>query len=219
MKRAWVLVLLGSAWSACFAQDGSLDIVGDAFDLDSGEFLYRELHDCGQREQLCTVDYVDQSGILIARKSMDYTSNPFQPRLSMTNLRSAEQFHYEPELGRNLVADAGFDNFVRDSWQDLEAGRKVNFEFVVLGMDKPLRMTIRQDSAASCAQDRTCLKIVLDSWLLRNFVDPIKLVYSSTDQKLLRFSGVSNIKAVDGGSLNVNILYSYGEEEWLQRVF
>jgi hypothetical protein len=137
----------------------------------------------------------------------------------MTNLRSAEQFHHEPELGRNLVADAGFDNFVRDSWQDLEAGQTVDFEFVVLGMDKPLRMAISQDRAANCAAERSCLKIVLDSWLLRNFVYPIRLQYSNSDQKLLRFTGLSNIKDADGGLLKVNILYSYGEEEWLQRVF
>jgi hypothetical protein len=133
--------------------------------------------------------------------------------LSMKNLRAAEQFDYEPAQDLELVADAGFDNFVRGNWEDLQAGQTVNFQFVVLGMDRPLNMNISEEPVGECRDGNMCLHIALDSWLLRRFIEPIRLEYSRQEKRLLRFSGMSNIKGVDGESLNVDILYRYSEEE------
>jgi hypothetical protein len=219
VKPALIFLLLNLAWTSCHAQDGSLDIVGEAFDQNSGEFLYREMHDCTENAETCSIEYRDQTGQVFATKLVDYSGNPWQPRLSMKNLRAAEQFDYQPTPDMALVADAGFDNFVRGNWEDLQAGQTVNFRFVVLGMARPLKMNASEESATQCTGGNMCLKIALDSWLLKRFVDPIRLEYSRKEKRLLRFSGISNIKGVDGESLNVDILYRYSEEEELSRVF
>ena len=68
----------------------------------------------------------------------------------------------------------------------------------------------RADQQA-CSQDELCLEIKVDSWLLGILASPIELAYSREDRKLLRFSGVSNIKGKNGESLHVDILYAYGD--------
>ena len=69
-------------------------------------------------------------------------------------------------------------------------------------------------TAGTCAQ--VCLQIELDSWLLGMLVDPFELTYDRGSRRLLRFTGVSNLKDGEGQSQQVDIHYRY-PEDWEQR--
>jgi len=187
-------------------------VVGKAYDRDTGYFVYSEHHICGEDRQLCTVKYKDSFGVMFAKKELDYRQNPMTPSLVMIDYRRGEEVRVPASDQDNLVVDAGFDNYVRSIWDVLDGGDKTKFPFLVVGFDKPIKMMARRSNADDCTAAELCLEINLDSWLLGRFIAPVKLSYSRADRRLLRFSGISNIKDVNGDSLHVDIHYQYDEE-------
>lgn len=184
-------------------------VVGSAYNKDTGTFVYSEHHFCGEDQMLCTVQYRDSLGVIFAEKHLDYRQNPLSPSLLMTDYRSGVESRVTASEQENLVVDAGFDNFVRSIWDTLDAGDNAKFPFLVVGFDKPINMKALRSSAGDCTAAELCLDIKLDSWFLGMIIDPIELSYSRAQRRLLRFSGISNIKDENGESLNVDIHYQY----------
>ena len=122
------------------------------------------------------------------------------------------RIHFAEDDG-NLVVDAGFDNFVRAQWETLANGQPVRFRFRGVGFDAPIDMKIDLNDEDDCETGNLCLAINIDSWLLSNFVDPIQLSYSRGDRRLLRYSGISNLRDAGGDSMNVDIYYVYPDSE------
>lgn len=197
--------------SAASAESTSETVIGSAYDRSSGNLIYREHHACDVPPIQCSVDYRDATGELIAQKRLDYSSGPYSPTLVMTDFRQDEGMSETLSGSPEWVVDAGFDNYVRSQWETLDAGEPVKFPFLVPGFEKPLKMRAQRAGNESCIAEELCLEIVLDSWLLGMLVDPITLSYSRPERRLLRFGGISNIRGVDGESLNVDILYHYGD--------
>ena len=187
-------------------------VVGSAYDKTSGELLYREYHFCKEQSLQCSVKYIDGSGELIARKELDYSSGLTSPSLVMHDYRRSVELSYVSRENEDLVVDAGFDNFVRSKWEDLAKGKTITFPFLVAGFERPLKMRAQLDDAPSCESKDMCLEINVDSWFLGLLTDPIALSYSRDSRRLLRFQGISNIRAEDGGSLMVDIRYQYGDD-------
>jgi hypothetical protein len=184
-------------------------VFGIAYDRESGQLLYREYHQCRSDSLECSVDYRDPSGDLIARKELDYTASLTRPVLVMNDYRSGLELNIEQDDRKGLVVDAGFDHFVRGKWADLISGDVVRFPFLVAGFDEPLKMRAGLDKTISCPAQELCLEIALDSWVMRFLADPIGLVYSRDDRKLLRYQGLSNIRGEQNESLFVDIHYQY----------
>jgi hypothetical protein len=192
------------------AAGADFQILGSAYDLSGGEFLYSEHHRCTRDNLHCSVDYRDGVGDLIAQKKLDFSDSPHGPALLMQDYRRAVEFELSSDNRDDLVIDAGFDNFLRSKWSALEGGETVNFSFLVLGVEEPLMMQATMDDSSSCPVQQLCLVVNLDSWLLGLLVDPIQLSYSRDDQKLLRYEGPSNLQGEGGESLDVVIHYEYG---------
>ncbi len=186
-------------------------ILGNAYDQGGGEFLYSEHHYCTQDASQCTVEYRDIFGDLIAQKKLDFSASPFRPALLMKDYRRAIKLEVGFSDRKDLVVDAGFDNFLRSRWNALDKGESVRFPFLVVGYDDPLRVRAKLDDTGSCAAEELCLEISLDSWFLGLLVDPIELAYSREARKLLRYQGPSNIQGENGESLKVIIHYQYNE--------
>ncbi|MEH6592085.1 MAG: hypothetical protein V7746_17615 [Halioglobus sp.] len=184
-------------------------ILGRAFDADSGDLLYSEHHFCAEDMLECVVNYRDSYGELIARKTLDFSTGSYQPSLQMSDFRRSSEYSFNTSKQENLVVDAGFDNFIRGNWQDLDEGEVVKFPFKVMGIDSPLKMQALRDVSGDCNDKQLCLKVTLDSWFLGMLVAPIKLSYSKEGRRLLRFRGVSNIVGAAGESLNVDLRYDY----------
>jgi len=184
-------------------------VVGTAYDRDGGYILYTEHHFCGDEGRFCTVQYRDTAGDMIAQKTVEYPGSPFGPALTMTDYRLGTTLSVPATDEDNIIIDAGFDNYVRSIWEQVDNGESVRFAFLVAGFKKPLNMRADLDTSGDCHQVELCLEINLDSWLLGMLVPPIELAYSRENRKLLRFTGVSNIKGENGESLNVDIYYQY----------
>ena len=164
---------------------------------------------------LCTVQYRDSLGVIFAEKHLDYRQNPLSPSLLMTDYRSGVESRVSTSTQENLVVDAGFDNFVRSIWDTLDAGGNAKFPFLVVGFDKPIKMKAHRSTAGDCTAAELCLEIKLDSWFLGMIIDPIELSYARAVRRLLRFSGISNIKGENGESQNVDIHYQYDNGQLL----
>ena len=134
------------------------------------------------------------------------------PQVVVTDFRNESTVEASAGDRSDLVVDAGFDNFVRSVWIQLEAGTEVKFPFLVVGLNDPVNMTALRTESDACTAMELCLEVNLDSWFLRLLVAPIELSYSLQDKRLLRFSGISNIKGDKGESLDVDILYRYNNE-------
>ena len=55
-----------------FASSGALamNVVGEAYSIDSNELRYREIHQCSVSGDRCTVEYQDPRGTVFARKTV-----------------------------------------------------------------------------------------------------------------------------------------------------
>ena len=184
-------------------------VIGNAYDRESGQYLYSEYHSCTGDALECLVDYRDSSGELIASKKLNYTTGPTQPSLAIKDYRTGIDTRIASQHREGLVVDAGFDNFVRSQWDILATGDTVKFPFLVPGFDEPLKMRANLDRSRSCGDEELCLEISLDSWLLSLLADPINLVYSRENRRLVRYQGLSNIRGENSESLIVDIHYDY----------
>ena len=187
----------------------AMKIIGEARDLSSGELLYREHHRCEDDGILCSISYVDEGGAVIAKKTMDYSRGDITPLLQINDYRFERELVIDAEAKAGLVVDAGFDNFIRNNWQELSRNNKVSFNFLIPGRDSPLKMEAHQSKSGDCESSALCLVVALDNWLLAAITDPILLTYSRESRRLLRYRGISNLASNDGKSQEVDILYSY----------
>ncbi len=188
------------------------DVIGQAFSPESGELLYSEHHFCNNSNQQCEVLYLDTLGEVFARKELDYSLSEKSPGLRLRDFRTDVDLQLEPSGDPELVVDAGFDNYVRLRWDELLEGDDVRFPFLVAGREEPLKMRAGPGRQAECDPRRVCLQIELDSWFLGMLVDPFELTYDRGSRRLLRFTGVSNLKDEEGQSQQVDIHYRYPEE-------
>ncbi len=187
-------------------------VLGKAYERNTGAFLYNEQHFCSEQRLLCTVEYTDAAGEVFAEKRLDFRQSLVGPSLVMNDYRNQKEISIPASQSDELVIDAGFDNFVRSSWEELSDGEQISFPFLPAGFDKPLNMRALRSDKADCKVERLCLDIKLDSWLLAMIIAPIELSYSRSNRRLLHFSGVSNIRDEDGETQDVDIHYEYLEE-------
>jgi hypothetical protein len=191
------------------AGNAEYEVIGNAYDHVSGQHLYSEYHSCKSDNLECLVDYRDSSGQLIASKKLNYSTGLTQPALIMKDYRTGIATSIGSQHREGLVVDAGFDNFVRGQWNVLTIGDTVKFPFLVAGFDEPLKMRANLDRSRSCIDEELCLEISLDSWILGFLAEPINLVYSRENRRLLRYQGLSNIRGDSSESLIVDIHYDY----------
>lgn len=212
------LLMLSLQATAIAQTDPSFFVIGNAYDRKEGHLLYTENHYCAVRNQQCSVEYRDKQGTTFAKKEINYSASSQAPQVVFTDLRNALTVEIFVGDRNDLVVDAGFDNYVRSVWDQLEAGTEVKFPFLVIGLKNPIDMTALRTESEACTDTELCLEVNLESWFFRLLVAPIELSYSLQDKRLLRFSGVSNIKGDEGESLDVDILYRYDDELPLDRL-
>lgn len=209
-KLAWSLVFLLVFSPAVLSDSADIPtVVGTAYDRDSGRLLYTERHFCSDEGRICTVQYRDNSGGMIAQKTLDYRAGRFSPAMTMTDYRLGIELSLPTSEQENIVVDAGFDNYVRSVWEQLARGESVHFPLLLADFDEPINMRADLKTSGDCHPAELCLEVSLDSWLLSKLTSPIALSYSRENRKLLYFGGISNIRGEDGESLSVDIHYRY----------
>lgn len=202
---------------------------GLAYDLGSGELVYREVHwryeVQGRPARL--VLYRCPNGAAFARKHVWTTRDAVAPNFEFHDARSgysegvrgagAQRDVYwqaerdQPTEQRTLafsadaVVDAGFDALIRKRWNALQAGESVEAQFLVPSRLEFLDVSIAKvDTPTDASSNTTHLRMELDTWY--GFAAPqTDLVYRSSDRWLLRFEGIGSIRDEDGHNLEVRI--------------
>ena len=196
---------------------GHQNFIGVARDTDS-EVQYIEHHqylDSGEHR----INYYSPELTLLVQKKLSYPGLPHHPNVvqsdllndieitmqSQTNTLSVkreqdqETNSWDFELTPNVIVDAGFDGYIRNAWAELSPGMTKTLKFAVAGQDRLIQMKI---SDMGYERDHRVFVIEPKNWLIRMIIPQIRLEYSNQKQ-LVRYEGLSNIRASKGGNTGV----------------
>ncbi len=221
-----LMLLLASAWASASAD--AADLVGYAYDRESGKLVYTEQHAFEyENDQLVShqVDYVAADGDVLAKKSLSYRNHPYAPEFRLDDQRDdyVEGAEYTTEGYRlfrerdsksgdkvlkrdlNLVADAGFDQYVRDHLDELLSGEQQKFHMAIAGHLTELRFRIQLLDQEPLFGVPAARFRVEPASLLRFIADPIEITYATETGRLLRYVGVTNIRNAEGKRYDARI--------------
>jgi hypothetical protein len=228
-RFCWILPGLALATSAAAA---TLQFEGRAHDLETGAWIYTERHierfDGDQPSELIT-RYERPDGELIAERRIDFTPlGSTRPAFELRSLADGllEGARHENGILRVYrrdrdgmplreaqlamdevdVIDAGFTHFIRQNWDPLSAGARVEFDFLVPSRLSGVPMQLRRIPApADLSEPALSFRLELRNPVLRLFVDPIEVSFRASDRSLLRYVGISNLPAGSGDNASVRI--------------
>lgn len=231
----WPMLALARDETCWSGESSGFWSVGGAYDA-QGKLLYCEFHEGEIGDEKNAVIYRAPTGEIIAEKNIIWDPSRTQPDIDQLDVRTGERIQVtrgaqwslsyrenrdskveQVNLALNEidVVDAGFDQKVRDHWDDLVAGGRLRVMFAAPALQRsvPLRITLRD--ARYCAhageQDRFCFWVEADNALVRLFVEPLRLSYDQ-QRRLRVFAGVVNIRDGEGKKQSAIIRYRYGEE-------
>jgi hypothetical protein len=218
------IALLGLA-CALPAQARLVAVEGDARDPDSDRLLYREAHlvrHDGERPVERLVLYQCPDGTAFARKRVDYRDSALAPAFELIDARGHRE-GLRREGGRTLVwsgtgapravvagasplvADAGFDEFLRLRWPQLTAGEPQPLTFAVPAFGRGMPFKVRSTGQRREGEDRLQrFELRLDG-LLGRVAGAIRVEYDAEDRRLRRFTGPTNIRDGRGGQIQAEI--------------
>jgi hypothetical protein len=129
-----------------------------------------------------------------------------QADVSQNNVNLSYQTNSREKIGKAVISmqdvdivDAGFDNFVRANWDDLQTGKTIAVNFASVAHLKTLPLRVRAQPSEKCfiKQDEhsvlTCFFIEVDNALLRMMIGNIKITYDN-QRRLHEFNGIVNLK-------------------------
>lgn len=218
---ALLLLGIGGAAQAALSYEEGL-----ARDPDSNRLLYREQHLVrrdGDRAVGRLVLYRCPDGTAFARKLLDYGRSAQAPEFALEDARlgyseglrraggGVSVFVREPGAGTEsnaplaasaaaLVADAGFDEFVRSQWLRLLSGKSVPLSFAVPSRLESLGFKVYRVGSAQLGGEPAELFRLRLGGLLGWIAPHIDVAYGRDSRRLLRFEGLSNLREDDGES-------------------
>jgi len=230
--RAQAAALTGALpKSALAADDLYLSYSGTATARHSAKFLYTEHHilkfsDGRLAERV--VLYSCRDGTPFARKTVSYV-DPFAPdfllEIPSTGMREGvrtvgkersvffrgaakdpEKTSPLPRI-RGLVADAGFDEFVRAHWQDLMSGQSQELHFLVPSRLEEFGFQVqhlRSETEGGVSAEVFRLKLAgFWGWVLPS----IDVAYGAEDHTLMRYDGLSDLRDASGDNFQTQITF------------
>ncbi len=219
---------------------------GLARNPESKQPLYREQHwirfkDLVPTERL--VLYRCMDGTAFARKRVNYQPSTQAPAFEFTDARKGyvEGLRYKqnkaalwfrppgsaPEKNslltvQNLVADAGFNEFIKINWLQLRTGKALPLRFAVPTRLQAYKFNLKQTGESTFAGVPAVTYQLKLSGLLSLLADPIEVTYDRTSRRLLRFQGLSNLRD-DAGEFDLMAQIDFPqasrdakEEDWLK---
>lgn len=210
---------------------------GYARHLDTGALLYVESHAVrgyGTQDEQRVVRYRCAAGqATFARKQLDYAGDRTEPlfqledgrtgyleglRRTQTGLEVFQRSGKDAVLKRRavpqsaaIVSDAGFDEFVRLHWTDLEANRTVKFRFLVPSRLDSMSFKVHKHGEAEIEGAAVSVIRLNLSGFLGWFLPYIEVSYRKSDRVLMRYKGLTNIRDVSGRNMTVQIDFPSAE--------
>ena len=197
---------------------------GVARDPESRALLYREQHlirraDGKPTERL--VLYRCADGTAFARKRVDYRRSMQAPEFSFEDVRlgyaeglrrtggghtvwvrdargQSERSAALDDAASRLVADAGFDEFIRSQWTPLVSGQSVPLRFAVPSRLQTLGFKVDRQAPQTLGQEQAETFRLKLGGLLGWVAPHIDVAYGRESRRLLRFEGLSNLRSDDG---------------------
>lgn len=199
-----------------------LETVGDARAPGDNRLLYREQHLIrrdGDRPLERLVIYRCPDGTAFARKRVDYRASTLAPDFDLVDARGyreglrrengqARVWHDDgaarPLAGSDatLVADAGFDEFIRQRWAALAPGRTQTLAFAIPAFGRSLGFKVHSAGDRAPALRRFELKA---GGMLGLVAPAITVDYDVRDRRLRRFTGPTNIRDAKGRQFEARI--------------
>lgn len=198
----------------------------------AGELIYCELVSQPTSSSL-EVSYVRDTKVF-AEKKITYSKNPATPAVVQHDFRFGElrqadvslqevRLQYRANKHKKIgvtsipisqvdVIDAGFDNYIRNHWDELQAGKILSVNFASMAHLKSLPLRISAQASEKCLhptnETQACFYFLveIDNALLRLLLGKIKLTYDD-QQRLVGFKGVVNI--IDDKESNQTATISY----------
>ena len=221
-----ILMLLAAS-----ARADDYSFTGYARSLETGELLYVESHAVsdggGSRETRvvmyrCTVDSAP-----FARKRLEYFPHRTSPAFTFEDARSGFAEGLERNArgwtvferagpraplrreslspNRNLVVDAGFDEFVREHWDSLERGASYKVPFLVPSLLETVNFRVRKVAEVTIdGESANVIRLAL-AGALGWFLPDIDVSYRKRDRRLMRYRGLTNIRDAGGELLRAQI--------------
>jgi hypothetical protein len=207
-----------------------LVVIGDAYDVDEQQLLYREYHFYSEDLLDHKVIYKNPEGQELAVKTLNYRSGLSTPSFiqksfiypqSLSVSMQDKQLFFEyisvdDQLEKKqlkakqpLVIDAGFDNYIRMNWDDLIVGNAVDFYFPAVARLSLFKLRLKGQECSYASDDDQCFVINSANWFISLVLAPIELGYDKKTQKLSRFRGLANLTDEAGKGLEVDIKYNY----------
>jgi hypothetical protein len=232
--RALPLLLL-----CCLPPSRAADLTftGRARDPETGALLFVESHavsGSGSPDETRVVSYRCANGATFARKTLDYGGARLAPAFALHDARSGVSEGLERsargtrvfERARDatprskplrdvagLVADAGFDEFVRTRWDALEAGEALVVPFLVPSRLDTVNFRVRKAGEATI-EGRTASVFRLSvASPLGWFLPDIEVSYRQGDRRLLRYRGITNLRDADGAMISAQIDFSDADRD------
>lgn len=206
-----------------------LTFTGYARALDSGALLYVESHavsDVGTPGETRVVLYRCADGeTAFARKELVYGTR-IAPTFRFEDARSgyvetlsrdARGLEVSARAGKSaesraarvddkgLIADAGFDEFVRARWDDLQRGKSLEAPFLVPSRLERMAFRVRKVGETKIGEDTVSVIRLSLAGLLGWLLPDIDVSYRQSDRQLRRYRGTTNIRDADGKLLEAEI--------------
>jgi hypothetical protein len=229
--RAPLSVLCVSSLCAAAVPAADSSFTGYARSLDGRALLYVESHAVsagGTAGETRVVLYRCSAGSApFARKELDYATNRIAPAFAFEDARSGfaeglqrnthglEVFEraganapLRTEMlsrGGALVADAGFDEFVRARWDSLERGASAQVPFLVPSRLDSVDFKVHKVAEAIIEGEAANVFRLSVAGPLGWFLPDIDVSYRKRDRRLMRYRGLTNIRGPAGGMLTAQI--------------
>jgi hypothetical protein len=216
--------------AACFAAPvvgADIGLNGYSRARDDGRLLYVESHlvrDYGQLGETRVVMYrCSPRGPAFARKGLRYGEVREEPEFTFTDARSdyveglvrtaqgPRVFQQEGTRGARreapvpknvaIVSDAGFDEFVRNHWSELEEGKTVRFPFLIPSRLDYLTFKVKKNREQKLDGEQLSVIRLNLSGVLGWFLPYIEVSYRKRDRILMRYEGLTNIRDTNGQNL------------------
>lgn len=150
------------------------------------------------------------------RPSFDFRQPEFDERMVVANrgdrqleitwdTNKGETKTFTTPVDQDIVADAGFDNFVRRSWPKIQDDQTVDFRYLAPTRGEHYAFVLEQTSDFRVSGD-VVMEIRPSGFVTRFLVDPIILGYS-TDGALTDYVGLTNVRESEDQNYTAHIRY------------
>jgi len=234
--RKFTLMLWLLSYGVSASANDGYAVLGNAYNLKTGKLAYKEFFTELNENKEVQVNYAKPDGIIFARKTLNYSTEVFQPGFALDDERDDETVSALFDAGRlvlthrvkgdsqtktlyetsKLIIDAGVDAFIQQQWAKLTSGKKIEFDVADarhLGVEKfvikEVHASVSPLAYKGAGENWKYFRVDTANKLSSIFTDPIYYAYDPDGLYLMRYQGRSNIDSEKGDVWNVRIEYEY----------